>query len=408
MEPLNILISAYACGPNMGSEPGVGWNTVQEIAKYHRVCVLTRNSNRPAIETELAVRPAPNIKFVYFDPPAWAAWLPPAQVPHYYFWQVEAYFVARRLLKSQTFDVVHHVTYVRYSTPSFLAYLPIPFIWGSVGGGEQAPQSFWQDFSLRGKTYEILRMLAHRIGELDPFTRATAKRSILVRATTNDTGQRLKYLGANNIEIFSESGLSQAELDQLAQSEHPIDSPVRFITMARLLHWKGVHLGIKAFAKFSHSCSVQAEYWILGEGPERETLERMACELGVADRVKFWGRLPRSQTLKRLSECHALVHPSLHDSGGWVCLEAMAAGRPVLCLDLGGPSVQVIDAAGIRVSAITPEQTVDDLASAMSRLAEDKNLRISLGQAGQTHVQEKFSWKTKGLQLAHLYHDYSS
>ena len=49
-----------------------------------------------------------------------------------------------------------------------------------------------------------------------------------------------------------------------------------------------------------------------------------------------------------------LIHPSLHDSGGWVCLEAMAAGRPVICLDLGGPGLQVTEKTGIKVKASTP------------------------------------------------------
>ena len=98
------------------------------------------------------------------------------------------------------------------------------------------------------------------------------------------------------------------------------------------MHWKGFHLGLRAFA-----CAnlPDAEYWILGDGAELNQLQILADNLGIAQRVKFWGKLSREETLNKLRDCHVLVHPSLHDSGGWVCLEAMAAGRPVICLDLG-------------------------------------------------------------------------
>lgn len=400
---MKILISAYACEPNRGSEPGVGWNVIRQVCKYHQVWVLTCHIHRLGIEAELTKHPVPGLNFVYCDPPYWASWLKPAQVPHYYFWQLGAYYTARQLHKEIGFDLIHHVTYVRYSTPSFLSLLPIPFIWGPVGGGEAAPEAFWQDFNLRARTYEVLRYLVHQVGERDPFTRLTAKRSVLVRATTEDTAKRLRQIGTTNIEVFSESGLSQQDIERLAQCNPPNSSPVRFISMARLLHWKGLHLGIQAFARAD--LPDDAEYWILGEGPERENLQSLAQRLNVAHRVKFWGRLPRDKTLQTLSDCHVLLHPSLHDSGGWVCLEAMAAGRPVLCLDLGGPSVQVTEETGFKIPAHNPLQAVDALAQAMSHLAKEPELRLSMGQAGQQRVREMFSWEAKGQALAQLYEE---
>lgn len=404
MKRLNVLVSAYACRPGEGSEPGVGWNLIRELVKHHNVWVITRANNRPATEAELEKNPIPGLHFVYCDLPHWLQQLNQGQrlvQLHYYLWQIVAYFTARKLHQDVGFDLVHHVTYVRYSSPSFLSLLPIPFIWGPVGGGESAPKAFWKDFSFRGKIYEIVRGLAHRLGEYDPFTRLTARRSILARATTKDTAERLRKMGARNVEVFSESGLSEVEIARLAQCPIPKDAPVRFIGIARLLHWKGFHLGLRAFARAD--LPQNAEYWILGDGPEREWLQALTEELGITSQVKFWGRLPREEALEKLSECLALVHPSLHDSGGWVCLEAMAAGRPVVCLDLGGPAVQVTEETGFRISAHTPEQAVDALAEAMVRLAKDSEVRSQMGQAGQKRVRELYSWEIKGQFLAQLY-----
>ena len=52
---LRVLVSAYACEPGRGSEPGVGWHWVREIARFNEVWVITRMNNRKAIETALAV-----------------------------------------------------------------------------------------------------------------------------------------------------------------------------------------------------------------------------------------------------------------------------------------------------------------------------------------------------------------
>ncbi|MEM7555690.1 MAG: glycosyltransferase [Cyanobacteria bacterium P01_A01_bin.84] len=403
-----VLVSAYACRPDMGSEPGVGWNVVQQLVKYCDVWVLTRQDNRPAIEAELENNPLPGVCFIYCDLPAWAKWWnykAKAVQIHYYIWQIIAYFVARKLHQQINFDLAHHVTYVKYWSPSFISFLPIPFIWGPVGGGESAPKPFWKDFSFRGKFYEILRDGARWLGEHDPFVGMTARKSIIVRVTTEDTARRLYKMGVSNVEIFSETGLSQEEIASLGEYPSPTDLPIRFISMGRLLHWKGFHLGLQAFAQAKLSNS---EYWILGDGPERKRLELLVEELGIVGQVKFWNRLPRTQTLEKLSQCIALVHPSLHDSGGWVCLEAMAVGRPVLCLDLGGPGTQVTSETGCKVAAHTPEQAVRDLSQAMVRLALEPNLQEKMGLAGQKRVKDLYSWEVKGKSLAQLYSSITS
>ncbi len=405
---MKILLSAYACEPNRGSEPGVGWNMAQAIAKRHQVCVLTSNTHRAAIEAELANNPIPNLKIAYFDPLGWLYdWSQEGKRPlvgvhlHYYLWQIWAYFVGRSLHQAIQFDIAHHVTYVKYQSPSFLSLLPIPFVWGPVGGAEAAPQPFWKDFSLRNKIYEIMRTMARRVGEGDPFVSMTIRRSAVIWATTDDTSKRLFKLGAKSVEVMSESSLHEFEINQLQQP--PVqNSPMRFISMGRLLHWKGFHLGLQSFAKANLP---DAEYWILGIGPEQARLKRLAEQLKIAHQVKFWDRLPREESLQKLAQSHVLVHPSLHDSGGWVCIEAMATGRPVICLNLGGPGVQVTDETGIKVLAQTPEQAVQDLAQAMRKLAHNPELRDRMGQAGQQRVREVYSWDSREQRLTKIYEE---
>jgi glycosyltransferase involved in cell wall biosynthesis len=402
---MRVLLAAYACEPEKGSEPGVGWNWVGQIARFHEVWVITRANNQDSIKQSLAKRPLPNVHWVYFDLPRWARfWKRESRGIHlyYFLWQLGAYFLARKLHRQVGFDLVHHVTLVNYWMPSFLALLPPPFVWGPVGGGESTPRSFWRSLSLRGKVYEALRDLARRVSELNPLLRLPARRSAIGLATTAETARRLRAIGCRNVSLSSEAGLTADEMLQLSSLPFRENDIFRVVSVGNLLHLKGFELGLRAFARFQQRFPA-AEYWIIGDGPERKRLERLTRELDLSDKVTFMGAVPRREVFGKLAECDVLLHPALHDSGGWVCLEAMAAGRPVICLDLGGPATRVTNDSGIKVPATSPQQAVSDLAAAMTRLADDPALRFRLAQTGRQRVAEKFDWDQKGNRMANLY-----
>ena len=402
MRRLKVLISAYACEPHKGSEPGVGWNISRQMARYHEVWVVTRSNNRPAIDAELPDGARSGLHFVYYDLPSWAQWWKRGKRGvqlYYYLWQMAIYFVVWRLHRCVQFDLVHHLTFGKYWSPSFLSLLPVPFLWGPVGGGESAPKGFWKGFGLRGLIFENLRELVRWFAEYDPFIRLTAKRSAWVLTKAPETSVRVKKLGARTVEILGESAVSAGDVATVCD-ESLTNSVCRFVSVANLLHLKGFHLSLQAFALAQLACS---EYWIIGDGPERQRLQTLAQTLGIADRVMFFGQLPRSEVLKKIKECHVLVHPSLHDSGGWVCLEGMASGRPVICLDLGGPATQVTPQTGFKVPADSPPLVIQEMAQAMNRLAQDKTLRRRMGQAARNHMAASFTWERKGELLNRYY-----
>ena len=126
---MKILLSAYACEPGKGSEPGVGWHWALELAGLgHETWVLTRANNRPPIEAALAGRPPPasNPRFLYYDLPAWARWWKKGRRGihlYYLLWQWGAYRLARKVHARARFHIVHHVTFVSMHQPSFMGNL---------------------------------------------------------------------------------------------------------------------------------------------------------------------------------------------------------------------------------------------------------------------------------------------
>lgn len=394
-----VLISAYACEPGKGSEPGVGWNLVRRMTENHDVVVVTRENNRSAIEWELDRAPVPNLTVLYYDLPDWASFWKQGQRGiqlYYYLWQIGVYFFVKKIYQELRVDLIHHLTFGKYWAPSFLSLLPVPFIWGPLGGGESAPPSFMKTFGVRGIVYEFARSTARYLGELDPFVRTTARRCTIALASTPETAARLRKLKTRRVEEFPQMGVNLP-----GQRQTRSDGFI-FASVGRLIHWKGYHLAIQAYAAADLP---QAEFWVIGDGPERHNLEQLSRQLGVENRVRFLGSLSHHDTLDRLSQCHVLVHPSLHDQSPAVVLEAMSVGCPVICLDLGGPSLQVGDGAGIKVAAMSPDQCVGDLAMAMSDVARNKSLYRQLSQTALEHVKRSFLWESKAHALRSYYEE---
>src|ERR1700677_4079861 len=303
------------------------------------------------------------------------------------------------------FDIVHHATLGRYWSPSLISLLPVPFIWGPVGGGESAPPAFWSSFSARGKVFEVSRDFARKLGECDPFVKVTARRAAIALAATEETATKLRRLGSQRVVVHPQFGMTKDERRFFAQLGTRREKPFRLISIGRMLPWKGFHLGLLAFAKLQES-HPNAEYWIVNDGIEMSYLKALARRLGVEPKVTFWGKLPTIQDVYgKLAQCDVLVHPALHEAFGNVCLEALASGRPAICLDLGGPGLQVKEGTGIKVAPTTPEATVAELAAAMVRLASDPDLCSSMGRAARLSVEEHFDWDRKGEFMAQVYED---
>jgi glycosyltransferase involved in cell wall biosynthesis len=405
---MKVLLSAYHCLPGKGSEHAVGWSWALQLAQFHDVFVFTQKRFRDAIEKGLSQNPNPKLNFIYIDLSSWALFWEKGRLGfecHYYIWQVLAYFAGRKMHKKIGFDIVHHATLGRYWSPSLISLLPVPFIWGPVGGGESAPPAFWSSFSARGKVFEVSRDFARKLGECDPSVKVTARRAAIALAATEETATKLRRLGSQRVVVHPQFGMTKDERRFFAQLGTRREKPFRLISIGRMLPWKGFHLGLLAFAKLQES-HPNAEYWIVNDGIEMSYLKALARRLGVEQKVTFWGKLPTIQDVYgKLAQCDVLVHPALHEAFGNVCLEALASGRPVICLDLGGPGLQVRESTGIKVAATTPEAAVEELAAAMNKLASDPELCSRMARAAQQSVEDHFDWERYGEFMVGIYEE---
>jgi len=368
---VKVLLSAYACEPAKGSEPGVGWNwALALVRRGHEVWVLTRSNNRAAISEALGHLGEPylsRLHFLYYDLPRWAAWWKRGgRGVHLYYalWQRGVVGVARAAHLRQRFDVAHHLTFGVWRQPTLLHRLGIPYIFGPVGGGETAPWPLVLGMpNLWSRVSEFLRYAVNLASLWNPALRRCLRESPWVIAKTRETAAWVAKAGGSAT-VSLEIGIGRERIAK--GSRPPVSGQLSCLYAGRLIGLKGVHLALEAVARAA-AAGVDIHFAIVGSGPLLGKLETMAATLGIASRVTFCGQLRQAELLARYREHDLLLFPSLHDSSGNVVLEAFASGLPVLCLDLGGPAEMVDGSCGRAIAArgVDQQGVVEKLAASL-------------------------------------------
>ncbi|HET6277192.1 MAG TPA: glycosyltransferase, partial [Candidatus Polarisedimenticolia bacterium] len=173
-----------------------------------------------------------------------------------------------------------------------------------------------------------------------------------------------------------------------------------FLMLGRLHREKGADLFLRALGALSGRATGRWRAVLVGDGPEREPLRRLAAELGVEARVFFAGA--RRRVGPWLEAADLLVLPSREEGLPVAPLEAMAREKPVLATAVGGtPEVVRHGETGLLVPADDPQA----LAAGLQRLLEDPDLRARFGARGLAILRADFSLERMVGQITALYEE---
>lgn len=311
----------------------------------------------------------------------------------------------RRLVSEVSADLVHQPISVSPSIPSLLRKLGAPVVIGPLNGGMDLPPALGGRDSWIGRLRRRTRpALGRSFDRAFPARREAAR----VLVANNRTRKRLTGIDPVRVEQVSDIGVDLTEwpATAAANTDRGDENRFRVLYVGRLVRLKAVDLLMEALAvaqSASGETSLLLE--IAGDGPERAALHELASRLTLSDTVKFRGWLNSDEVQQRVMSSDVVVLPSLAEAGGVVVVEAMAAGRPVVVADWGGPAETVDDTCGMRIPVGSRTEFVQALADALLALAADPVHGRELGAAGRRRVEQRYDWSRIATALLSIYRD---
>jgi glycosyltransferase involved in cell wall biosynthesis len=398
---MKILIVGHACGPGLGSEPGFTWNWAWQMSRIHQVWVIAHPEYKDRVDSFLASHPNDRVNFIWVVPKSrFDYWTPGSNQErgvrlHYWLWVKEAYRQAASLYEQVHFDLVHHVSLSTIALPPPFGKLPVPAIWGPVGGGQSFPPAFISHLRTN-RIKEFLRSLNLLLLPFSPTLRRTLASTHTVLATNIETRNLLERAGASRVGLFLDCGVDG---HLTPPSPRVAGQQLTLLWAGRLEPQKGLAIALRAMAVTKNR---ESRLLVAGSGTEEVKMQALARSLGLTNRVEFLGRVPHETMEAHFQNCDAFVFTSLRDSFGSVVLEAMSYGLPVIALNHQGVGAFVPDDASIKVPVNSPEQVISDLANAFDVLASNPQLQRTMSIAALAFAENQ-TWRRRAESMNELY-----
>lgn len=397
---MKIFVSAYACEPGLGSEIGVGWHWVQQMARAHQLWVLTRESNRARIEAYYRDHPeAPAVNWVYFDLPRWARrWKKGLRGVRIYYniWTRLSDRLVREVMERNRIQVFHHLTYGNAMWPVSAYGSRAHFVWGPVGGLETIPSQYSCRYTLSDRIRELLRrVLVWRTRHSYGF-RKRCRRASMILCKTEITRESIPAKYQHKALLFTDVAPEKSAPECIRRS----GAAYTLLAVGRLEGWRGFDLAIEALAKASCRDAVLV---IVGKGPDRRRLASLAGDLGVTDRVVFTGGVDMERYRKLLSEASAVINPALKEGAVTVAFDTIPYGKPLIALDTTGYTRYFDDSHAVIIPRSSRPEVIAGMAAAIDRLS-DPALRENMGVAARKALG-RYTWDSHGREINSLFED---
>jgi len=407
-----VLISAYACSPNWGSEPGMGWNWVNQISEHFEAWVLTDEIYAKQCRDYLTANKIdkPNLHVVGISRPGghknkiWGYfWL------HYLtqnLWQRKAYKVAKELHAREHFDLFHRLNMIGYREPGYLWSLDpdVCYVWGPIGGYAQMPKAFISFLGGKDRIVYSLRNCINavqmRIGSR--VRQAMRRSNLLLAATRADQTAILRFHNRDAM-LMNETGTvdSLCELDRGKFDD--LERPLELVWVGIFLGRKALSLGLHALARaYQQNPRINVRLHVVGYGPCEKVWKKLAQDLKIASLCVWHGMLPHDQALRQMQQSDVMLFTSLQEGTPHVVTEAISHGIPVICHDACGFGDVITDRCGIKVPMTDPETSIRGFAEAIVSLHHDRQQLRRLSEGALVRARDLI-WERKGDEMVKLY-----
>ncbi|MGC3978521.1 MAG: glycosyltransferase [Paludibacteraceae bacterium] len=405
-QKLSILINAYACSPNMGSEPGMAWNWCTHLAKHCELHIITEGEFRENIETVLPTLPqGKNMHFYYNPVPekirnmCWnqGDW---RFYKYYKKWQYKTYEIGLDIIQNTPIDIVHQLNMIGFREPGYLWKIQHkPFVWGPIGGLKQFPVKYLAGAGIKMQLFNRLKNVVN-IWQLKYDRRvnqALRKAKLLISAAPDSYAALNTHKHIETVRI-PETGCFP--FDEIADKQYDL-TDFHIIWVGKFDFRKQLPLALKAIQKTGNKNMILDVYGS-GNKKQEQEINSLRKKLGLEEQVIFHHNKPHSIVQNAMRKSQLLLFTSVNDDTSTVVLEAIGNKLPVLCFDAFGFGAVVSEKVGIKIPLSEPKKSVIHFSEQINYLYNNRDVLQELSQ-NCIEQQKKLSWDAKAVKMVELY-----
>lgn len=406
----SILINAYACSPNMGSEPGMAWNWCVNLAKYCELHIITEGEFRDKIEAVLPTLAQGKNMHFYYNPVSdeirkmcwnqgdWRFY------KYYREWQWKTYMMAEEIIKQNHIDIVHQLNMIGFREPGYLWKIENkPFVWGPIGGLKQFPSSYLEGAGIKMKLFNRIKNIVniYQIKHDKRVNQALKKADLLISSIPDSYNAIKRYKGLNSIIIpetgcFIDNDTVKRNMDEKANGDF------RLLWVGKFDFRKQLNIALATMSKLKNKSNIKLIICGSGSDDQVSYYKQMALNLGIEDNVVWKGNIENSKVKEEMRKSDIFFFTSVSEDTSTVVLEAVSCELPVLCFDTCGMGYVINESVGQKVPLTNPGQSADDFAEKINYLYNNREFLQKLSD-GCKQRQKELSWDNKAKQMVELY-----
>lgn len=403
---ISILINAYACAPNMGSEPGMAWNWCINLAKHCELHIITEGEFRDKIETILPTLPQGKNMHFYYNPVSdeirkmcwnqgdWRFY------KYYKEWQWKTYLMAKDICQKVHIDILHQLNMIGFREPGYLWNIPnIPFAWGPIGGLKQFPTAYLKGCSIKMRLfYHIKNIINIAQIKYDKRVNKAFNRADLLISSIPDSHKSIKkYKGLNSI-IIPETGCFEVQENIIKNFN---DENLHIIWVGKFDFRKQLPLALQILKK-TQNPKLHLDIYGTGNDKQVQEVYDLAERLQLNQSVTWYGNQPNKIVIEAMKKAHIFLFTSISEDTSTVVLEAVSNQLPVVCFDTCGMGYVINEKIGKKISLSTPQQSIVDFAKVLNELEKNRDLLKEMSKNCKER-QCELSWEKKAQQMIELY-----
>lgn len=421
----------------MGSEQGMGWNWISNIAKTCEVFVITEseyenvnsrlvgNCEQYGITKEQCDRmhfyfisageteeESAKIRSMCWNQGTWSFYLKYAK------WQEKALAVARNIIDEQEnsgskIDIMHQLNMAGFREPGMLYKINderirqgkkrIPLIWGPMTGYGSIPFPFMLSGGLKFAAFYSLKNTLNLLQLImQPRVRKMVKYSDKLIAATPEMKNGIDKFYDVDIEHINETGCV-IKNDEVSFVKTFSKEGFKVLWVGRFMYTKQLEIALKVMGQLTNLKNI--EFHIVGKGftdEETQAMRAKAVEYG-AEKICHWhGQIPNSEVHKLMQKSDIFFFTSIFEATSTVILEAIQNGLPIVCFDRCGFGPIVDDTIGMKIPCKSPKQAVRDFVTVINYLYHHREVLPSMFANCKSKRQE-LSWDNKMTRLMSFY-----